>query len=366
MSSNKRKNKIQKKVEASILNAVTKFKSDDSLLNPYEKSINAEIESIIIGDHSAQMLWDQAKKGAPPPPFLAEPAKEPSETTSDHKQILTSEQPKEEGKEALSINPQNESNIPNNSPPQEDIDLQPRADNADLKTIALDFQANKNPLAHQAYHPTATNELLTKQTPYNLLQYKLFEGEHLKIAQKKIEELENNLEKLRIENERLATASELFQKRAEEATLSKQEIEKKLHFNEERFSEERETLKNHIEHRDQTIKELKDKAEHLDARLTADIRKSRSKERELENRLELIRLEKISLVGSKDDIILDLKRQVDQLNHELGNYRRKTAQMNQALEANQEQFRRTVRALRLALTNLEVNDPIGGQIKKAE
>lgn len=346
MSSTNGKNKIQKKVEASILDAVTKLNSDESSLSQSEKSQSKnkfaidveeksqdkyaaskviEGESILIGDKSAQVLWDLAKEAPPPPVYI----------------------PK-----AFEYNEIKE-------PKQEPIDQ---------KTVAIDVHTHKSaytqatmPATQTDYGPRTGNE-----NNFNLLQLKLYESEHLKIAQKKIEELESSVEKLRIDNERLASASEIFQKRADEALALKQEIEKKLSFNEERFSEERDTFKAHLEHRDQTITELKDKVEHLESRLTTDIRKSRTRERELENRLELARLEKISLVGSKDDIILDLKRQVDQLNHELGNYRRKTAQMNQTLEANQEQFRRTVRALRLALTNLEVNDSIGGPVKKAE
>ncbi|MEY4615893.1 MAG: hypothetical protein RJB66_853 [Pseudomonadota bacterium] len=201
---------------------------------------------------------------------------------------------------------------------------------------------------------------------YQAVQLKLLESDHLKIAQQRIEDLEREIERLRLENEKLGSATDLFQKRGEESLAAKQEVEKKLSFLEERFAEERLSFKGHIEKRDLQIQELKEKLEELENRLSVDVRKSRSRERELENRLELARMEKISLVGSKDEIILDLKRQVDQLNHEIGNYRRKTAEMNQSIEANQEQFRRTVRALRLALTNLEVNEQIGSRSKKAE
>lgn len=351
MSSNKSKDKIQKKVEASILDAVTKFKSDESSLSPYEHSKSIPAESILLGDKSAQILWDQAKEHSSPPINIDElieaqnqssPKPESSQARDD-----TKTKPKAVHSKAKIVDP--------------------NLDSADLKTIAIDLQTNKSAASYP--QPPASDFISDSSenlNNLNLVQFKLYEGEHLKIAQHKIEELESSLEKLRIENERLATACGLFQKRADEATIMKQEIEKKLNFNEERLSEERSSFKNYMEQKDGLVKELKDKIEHLESRLSTDVRKSRGKERELENRLELARLEKISLVGSKDDIILDLKRQVDQLNHELGNYRRKTAQMNQTLEANQEQFRRTVRALRLALTNLEVNDPVGGQVKKAE
>lgn len=351
MSSNKSKDKIQKKVEASILDAVTKFKSDENSLSPYEHSKNLPAESILIGDKSAQILWDQAKEHSSPPVNIDELLEAQNQSSQ-----------KPEKTEAIA-----EIKTTPKAMSSKTKVIDSKSEPADLKTIAIDLQTHKG--AHSYPQPPPTefiSDPSEKLNNLNLVQFKLYEGEHLKIAQHKIEELESSLEKLRIENERLATACELFQKRADESVLLKQEIEKKLNFNEERLSEERASFKNHMEQRDDLVKELKDKIEHLESRLSTDIRKSRGKERELENRLELARLEKISLVGSKDDIILDLKRQVDQLNHELGNYRRKTAQMNQTLEANQEQFRRTVRALRLALTNLEVNDAVGGQVKKAE
>lgn len=199
-----------------------------------------------------------------------------------------------------------------------------------------------------------------------LIQVKLQEAESLKVAQKKIEELESAIIKLRIENERLAAAGELFQKKAEDSIAARVELEKKMRSNEDRHAEERRIINERLEQREIKLRELTSVVEDYEGRISGDIRKSRSRERELEHRLELARLERLSLVGSKDEIILDLKRQVDQLNLEIASYRKKSAEMTSVIDENQEQFRRTVRALRLALTNLEVNEQIGGRIKKAE
>ena len=79
-------------------------------------------------------------------------------------------------------------------------------------------------------------------------------------------------------------------------------------------------------------------------------------------------MEKEALLRSKDDAILDLKRKLDQLNHDQEAYRQRVAELNSRVESNNDQFARTVRALRLALTNLEVNDTGGvrAPLKKAE
>ena len=86
------------------------------------------------------------------------------------------------------------------------------------------------------------------------------------------------------------------------------------------------------------------------------MKKVRVRERELENRLELSKMEKVALVRTKDESILELKRKIDLMSVELDNYKTKCIELNQKIESNQEQFSRTVRALRLALTNLEANE----------
>jgi hypothetical protein len=53
---------------------------------------------------------------------------------------------------------------------------------------------------------------------------------------------------------------------------------------------------------------------------------------------------------------LNLKRQIDHLQFEVEGYRKKTSELQKTIEANDDQIRRTVRALRLALTNLEVSE----------
>src|SRR5690606_17266616 len=90
-----------------------------------------------------------------------------------------------------------------------------------------------------------------------------------------------------------------------------------------------------------------------EVRLSTNLQKIRVRERELENRLELVKVEGSALVRSKDEMILDMKRQIDQLNMELENYRNKGQELNQRLHEKQEMLRRTVKALRLALTMLE-------------
>jgi hypothetical protein len=57
---------------------------------------------------------------------------------------------------------------------------------------------------------------------------------------------------------------------------------------------------------------------------------------------------------------------VDQLTAESEGYRQKCHELNKQIDAHQDQFRRTVRALRLALSNLETADDTVSPLKKVE
>lgn len=194
----------------------------------------------------------------------------------------------------------------------------------------------------------------------------LVQSENLKLAQSRILELEEELEKLREENDELANAAEIVKNRAEEAHSKLVSLEKDKLEQAESYQSELVILKGSMQYREAELSKAKLKIEELENRLKNDFKKIRVRERELENRLELARAEKTALIRSKDDYILDLKRKVDQLQSELDNYRTKVIDLNKTIESNQEQFKRTVRALRLALSNLETKEDPIVPLKKAE
>jgi hypothetical protein len=181
-------------------------------------------------------------------------------------------------------------------------------------------------------------------------------AENLKVAQQRILELERDIEKYRKENEMLSSANEIAKSRIEEMIsktllLEKQRIElKELNESELRI------FKDGLISKDSEIHRLRSKVEELESRLANDLRKVRVRERELENRLELSKVEKTTLLRTKDEAILELKRKTENLQAEIESYQNKIIELGQKIEANQDQFARTVRALRLALTNLEVSE----------
>ncbi|MFP5519821.1 MAG: hypothetical protein ACLGGX_07955 [Bdellovibrionia bacterium] len=194
----------------------------------------------------------------------------------------------------------------------------------------------------------------------------LAQAENLKIAQNRILELEKELDKLRFENEELASAADIIKTRGEEYLAKISNLEREKAEIVDAHQSEIIILKGNLQYKETEVAKSRVKIEELETRLKNDFKKIRVRERELENRLELAKAEKSALVRSKDEYILELKRKIDQLQGELDNYRSKVIELNKTLENNQEQFKRTVRALRLALSNLESKDENIVPLKKAE
>lgn len=181
----------------------------------------------------------------------------------------------------------------------------------------------------------------------------LIQSENLKVAQDKIFELEDEISRLRTENEKLVAAGEAL--RTENETLSSEAESKtnKLLNLKETIDQEREVFDVSSKAKDRELKDLRVKMQEFEQRLTTNIQKIRVRERELENRLELVKMENAALTRNKDEMLLDLKRQIDHLNMEIGNYRGKSQQLNKQMTEQHDVLRKTVKALRLALSMLE-------------
>lgn len=194
----------------------------------------------------------------------------------------------------------------------------------------------------------------------------LAQAENLRIAQDKIIQLEKENEKLRLQNEELISASEIIKERSDLISAQLVELKNDREDLEQSYRNEIALLKGHIQRKEADLERVMMKNEELDSRLKFDMKKIRIRERELENRLELIRAEKNAIVKTKDDQILDLRRKMDMLQMEVDSYRQKCVELNKTIETNQESFKRTVRALRLAMANLELTEENKTPIKKAE
>jgi hypothetical protein len=194
----------------------------------------------------------------------------------------------------------------------------------------------------------------------------LAQADNLRIAQEKIIELESENEKLRLQNEELMAASEIIKERSDLLSSQLSEFKNDREGLEDSFKNEIVLLKNHLAKKDNELQKATLKNDELESRLKFDMKKIRVRERELENRLELIRAEKNAIVKNKDEQILDLRRKMDVLQMEVESYRQKCVELNKLIETNQESFKRTTRALRLAMANLELQEENKVPMKKAE
>lgn len=220
------------------------------------------------------------------------------------------------------------------------------------KTIAINEYKNKK--QENIFRPLESSKQISANV-FTSGDASLIQAENLKLAQDRILSLEQEVDKLRLENEELASAAQIIHQRMEEMNAKVIQLEAEKKEIQESSHSEILILKGNLQFKESELSKSKMKVEELDLRLKSDFKKIRVRERELENRLELMRAEKTALVRAKDENILDLKKKLDQYNSELDNYRNKVHELNKTLDSYNDQFKRTVKALRVALSNLEVS-----------
>ncbi len=205
------------------------------------------------------------------------------------------------------------------------------------------------PKAPHLHHYSSSSDLSSTDVA-------LVQSQHLKVAQEKILTLEDEIDTLRIENEKLTAAGTNLKDRNEELTAQLEEIHKITHEEVDQLTKEKEIISKILKEREEEINKITSEKKNLETRLESNFRKIRVRERDLENRLELIKMEHMAVNHRKDEVVLNLKRQVDQLSLELDNFRNKGQSLNKQLNEKKEALQRTVKALRLALLMLESGD----------
>ena len=194
----------------------------------------------------------------------------------------------------------------------------------------------------------------------------LKQSESLRIAQNRITDLERELERVRRDNEALSTAGDTLRRRADELSSKAENFEIQAREAGLRLDEEKKVLRGQLQAKDRDNAEMRARVEEIEARLESNFKKIRVRERELEHRLEIVKMESLTLVSTKDKMLLDLKRQIDQLHQESDSAKMKSQEMFSQYKEKQETIRRVVRALRIALTILEGDNETVAPIKKAE
>jgi DNA repair exonuclease SbcCD ATPase subunit len=182
---------------------------------------------------------------------------------------------------------------------------------------------------------------------------KLQTAHYLKLAQDKIRDLEREIDRLREENDLLVIAAQTAKKQAEDFAERLTRYERERVESLEQAQMEINIYRENLAAKEKERKLLQEQVRQLEGSVSKEIKKIRNRERELENRLELSKQERMAVLRAKDDIILDLRRRIDDLNQEIENHRNQYAQLKQKAHAQHGQLSRTVRALRLALAHLE-------------
>lgn len=241
-----------------------------------------------------------------------------------------------------------------------------RHDITELKTIVKmrdrPVSTEPKPMAGSKMSPA---QFAVQGASYTSPDIALKQSENLRIAQGRISDLDHELEDLRRENEQLASAGETLRRRADEL-LSKVEnfelVQKEL---ERIHSEEKKVYRGQLQAKERDNVDMRGRLEEMESRLENNFKKIRVRERELEHRLEIVRMESQTLVATKDKMILELKRQIDQIALEGDYAKQKSQEMFNQYKEKQETIRRVVRALRIALTILEGDEDSAG-VGKAE
>lgn len=189
------------------------------------------------------------------------------------------------------------------------------------------------------------------------LEDQLRSANYLELAQNRVLELEKEVQKLRRDNEQLSSAGQHFKELTESIKQQLRQSEANFSNLKEIAEEEKKILTQSLEAKEIKIGALQERLIELEEKINSSFDHVRIRERELENRLEIMKTESDAVMSSKDEMILDLKKQLNLVNSDLEKYRIQNQKITSKMEGKEELLRRTVKALRIALTMLEGSRP---------
>ncbi len=253
------------------------------------------------------------------------------------------------------------------------FDIQPPAGANGDKTVALPERSGKVPtlpsaavdrktetevrfgvgkMGGSAAAPSAKNPPPSGAV-FTSAEASLKQSESLRIAQMRIHEFEQEIERLRRENEKFASAGETLRRRTDELLARAESLEAQTRESRKIHEEEKKVLRGQLSSKEREGVDLRAKLEETETRLEGNFKRIRVRERELEHRLEIVKMENATIVSTKDEMIMRLKREIDQLKFETENGKVRSQELYNQYKEKQETIGRVVRALRIALTILE-------------
>ncbi|MES2962248.1 MAG: hypothetical protein V4760_00050 [Bdellovibrionota bacterium] len=342
---------------------------------PYELDPIAQANKTAIAERTQMNRAPEGKKSGPAPfdgtrPVVTQMSRREERSVDDPDfSLMTAQDPNDEAT----------MQIAKSAPPSESADQTLRA-SRDIRQSKPNLQEAVKPvdrggateirgggfkLAPSSASPQG-NAISASSAVFASSEAALKQSESLRIAQSRITELESELERLRRENEDLAAAGETLRRRTDELISKAESLEIKEREGSRIAEEERKVFRGQLQAKDRENAELRARVEEIELRLESNFKKIRVRERELEHRLEIVKMESLTQASSKDKMILELKRQLDQMIHENDLAKAKSQEMYNQNKDKQETIRRVVRALRIALTILEGDDETVVPLKKAE
>ena len=184
-------------------------------------------------------------------------------------------------------------------------------------------------------------------------------------ALEKVKELKKENALFREENQELAAAAETLRDKIDDYKKIAEEADQKYTYLEESFQDERQVLSEAIKEKARELAQKEEQMREKEVLLKTLKKQNRQHERELENRLEIIKSEGSAVKNFKDQTIMKLRREIDELKSELEDSRKQAKDIRSQLDGRQKDIRKVAKTLRLALTRLEV-DISYDEIKKAD
>ena len=179
------------------------------------------------------------------------------------------------------------------------------------------------------------------------IQISLQQSENLRLAQERITSLEEEIERLRQENEKLITTGNIFKERVDKVLAKNDDLKKAYEESREEFLSEKKVLMDTLSDQSREMDKMQVKNKELEKRLSNNLQHIRIREKELENRLELVKVDSQILVREKNSYILKLKQQIEHSKMDLDTHKDKYSELQQKLEEHLEQSRRAVRGIQM-------------------
>ena len=154
-------------------------------------------------------------------------------------------------------------------------------------------------------------------------------------------------------NESLVSAGEVLNSNNETLKAKLDELKSSLNQEKKSFEDEKELLLSALEKAREQLEQLVRKKQELEKRLSSNFHGIRQRESSLEGRIEILKMENTVVQKEKDKKILELKKDIQKLNYNLENSRKKNHEMSSLNNQLKESFRRAVSALRATIYNLE-------------